>query len=800
MRRLPPRVPRLVFFFGFSSAGASPFALASEASATATTGSGSTVSGTTSSATAPSTWAAAAAGVFFFRPRPPRAPAARLLLRLLRGLVAVGAHSGCCVPVLLRGLGLLGRRDGLGRFAGAGARLRGRGGGLAGRLRLQAFDLRHLSLGQDDEAIQAERLLRLEGEALAGLLLQLVEELAGRAREDGGDVGVQLHEKRLRLRAADVLAELPLHLHGARLRGDDDPRRLARRTLVGEDLARPVGHVLARHLHQAERGDLDDVRLGPVARQLGVEGVLDELAVLRVRHVDEVDDDDPADVAQPELAHDLGDRLEVVLRDRVLEARVRRLATAADEAAGVHVDDGEGLGVVEDEVAARRKVDPARERRVDGLEHTELFEQRRLAGVELDACRKLGGRPLEVLDDLLVRALVVDDDPAEVPDEEVADDAQRKLSLLVDERRGLGAGSAAANGRPELQQVLQVAGELGLRGALCSGADDEASLGQLEALADRLQPLALVVLQAPRDPDPVAVGRVDEEAARERDLRRQARALRPHGILHGLDEDLLASGDQLLDALAVALALELGHHDLVHVQEAVAAEADVDERGLHAREDIVDDSLVDVARNRPVRGPTEVDLGDLPVLHDRDGLLEDLHRDEDLLLDVRERDSGRRRRLARRCALALTPRLVSSALLRDGRGLPRLRRPLGPRGGRRRLGLRGGRLGLLLAPATAAAPAAASGRLALGLSGVLPGRLLSFLRLGSGCLGRRLLLALLPSKPWHVGELLSGARRARRAGRARRAAGCLPQISCDFRAESRKPVPGWTGPCASPSA
>ena len=35
-------------------------------------------------------------------------------------------------------------------------------------------------------------------------------------------------------------------------------------------------------------------------------------------------------------------------------------------------------------------------------------------------------------------------------------------------------------------------------------------------------------------------------------------------------------------------ALELGDDDLVDVEEAVLLEADLDERGLHAREDVVD--------------------------------------------------------------------------------------------------------------------------------------------------------------------------------------------------------------------
>jgi hypothetical protein len=45
---------------------------------------------------------------------------------------------------------------------------------------------------------------------------------------------------------------------------------------VGQaDLSRTVGHILARHLDEPERGDLDDVRLRPVALELPLQGVLD---------------------------------------------------------------------------------------------------------------------------------------------------------------------------------------------------------------------------------------------------------------------------------------------------------------------------------------------------------------------------------------------------------------------------------------------------------------------------------------------------------------------------------------------
>ena len=100
-------------------------------------------------------------------------------------------------------------------------------------------------------------------------------------------------------------ADPALDLDRGRALRDDDPVAVAGRALARHHLARAVGDVLARHLDEAERRDLDDVGLRAVALELLAERILDLLAVLRVRHVDEVDDDDPADVAQPELAHDL---------------------------------------------------------------------------------------------------------------------------------------------------------------------------------------------------------------------------------------------------------------------------------------------------------------------------------------------------------------------------------------------------------------------------------------------------------------------------------------------------------------
>src|SRR6185312_6890243 len=107
-------------------------------------------------------------------------------------------------------------------------------------------------------------------------------------------------------------------------------------------------------------------------------------------------------------------------------------------------------------------------------------------------------------------------------------------------------------------QESEVALELLLRRAFCGRADDQPAVRKVEVLADRLEPLALLVLQAARDADAVPVGDEDEEASREGDLGRQTGTLRAHRVLDRLDEHLLPALDQLLDAAPMALlALEL---------------------------------------------------------------------------------------------------------------------------------------------------------------------------------------------------------------------------------------------------
>ena len=163
------------------------------------------------------------------------------------------------------------------------------------------------------------------------------------------------------------------------LRGLDLAAAAAGGAGLAQHVRQRFARALARHLDQAELGEAVDRHARAVARERLVELGQHRGAVLRVFHVDEVDDDDAAEVAQAQLARDHLRRLEVGLEDRVVEI------APADEAAGVDVDGGHRLGLVDDQVAAGLQVDAARQRLLDFVLDAVQVEQRPLAGVVVQA-------------------------------------------------------------------------------------------------------------------------------------------------------------------------------------------------------------------------------------------------------------------------------------------------------------------------------------------------------------------------------------------------------------------------------
>ena len=272
-----------------------------------------------------------------------------------------------------------------------------------------------------------------------------------------------------------------------------------------------------------ERGD----QLGPVRLLL---------------HVDEVDDEEPPEVAEADLPDDLLHGLEVRLQDGVLEPAL------PDELPRVDVDGDERLGLVDDDVPPRLEPDLRLQGVLDlGLDAVLLEKGRRLP-VELHLLDELGLDLVEELDDALVLLVVVHEERREVLPEDVARGAEGEVEVAVEEGGRARPLRLLPDLLPELRQVASVGGELLGAPSLAGRPDDEAARPLLQARQNLLQPVPLLlVLDPARDAEMVDRRHVDERPAREGDVRRDPHALVRDHVLRHLDDDLLSFAEKLVD-------------------------------------------------------------------------------------------------------------------------------------------------------------------------------------------------------------------------------------------------------------
>src|SRR5262249_56831626 len=94
-----------------------------------------------------------------------------------------------------------------------------------------------------------------------------------------------------------------------RFRRADVARAAAMGTGLGRGLDDRRPEALARHLEQAERADAADLDARTIVPHRLLEAALHRDLVAVLLHVDEIDHDEPGQVAQPELAGDLVRRL-----------------------------------------------------------------------------------------------------------------------------------------------------------------------------------------------------------------------------------------------------------------------------------------------------------------------------------------------------------------------------------------------------------------------------------------------------------------------------------------------------------
>ena len=225
---------------------------------------------------------------------------------------------------------------------------------------------------------------------------------------------------------------------------------------------------LARQLHQPELADPAHLDARPIGLQRIAQPLLDRPLMPPFGHVDEVDHDQPGEVAQPQLPGNLVRRLEIGLYRGLVDVTLTRRPARID------VDRRQRLGGVDHDRPARVQLHGRAVHLVELVLDLVGEEERRLLAILLHEPgparhqhrhQTLGGA---------VALVALDQHFLDVACVEIAHRAFDEVAFLVDHLRRHAFQRGVADLIPQPQQILVVALDLRLAPLLPGGADDQA--------------------------------------------------------------------------------------------------------------------------------------------------------------------------------------------------------------------------------------------------------------------------------------------------------------------------------------
>src|SRR3954470_11972691 len=247
---------------------------------------------------------------------------------------------------------------------------------------------------------------------------------------------------------------------------------------------------LARHFDQPELRKAVDRHASAIAGERLPELVEDGVAMFFTVHIDEIDNDDSTQVSKPQLACDDLRRFEIGLEYGVVET------AAANEPAGIHVDSGKRLGLIDDEITAGLEIDAACQRFFDLILDAIEIEYRPLAGIVREARDDIRHEFLSKCLDFLERLARIDENARRLIVDKIAQYAHAEIQILIQQRRGRRSFRFLLNVLPQLAEVFNVGQQLPVRRSLGHRAYDKSAgdrrRQQLLQLLAQMQPLLLI--------------------------------------------------------------------------------------------------------------------------------------------------------------------------------------------------------------------------------------------------------------------------------------------------------------------
>ena len=431
------------------------------------------------------------------------------------------------------------------------------------------------------------------------------------------------------------------HVQGRRFDVADHTSAVASRARDMCTLVERRAQPLARQLHQPEARNLAGLDPCSIVVQRVLAALLDLALVLRAFHVDEVDDDQPAEVAQAHLAGHLVGRFKIGAKRGFLDVG------ALGGSGRIDVDRNQRFGVVDHDRAAGGQGHQPRIGGFDLMLDLKAGKKRRVVTVAFDAPDHVRhDMPHELLG-LLADIVGIKENLADVGGEIIADCTNHQARFLIDQEGARGRSRRRLDGAPQLHHVAEVPLELFLGATQPGRTRNQAHAGrQFEPVHDLAQFLALLTFNTTRHTAAARViGHQNKIAPGQRNIGCECRTLVAALFLFDLNEQLLAFGDRILDTgfRGLNARLEIGFRDFLEGQKTVTVFAIVHKAGLETGLDPGDNALIDIALSGLAPRRLDVDIDELLAIDDRDAQLFRVRRIEQHAFHSKTSDSRNQR-------------------------------------------------------------------------------------------------------------------------------------------------------------
>ena len=273
----------------------------------------------------------------------------------------------------------------------------------------------------------------------------------------------------------------------------DKPAPAACRTLFGEGLHKPLPHTFPGHLDQPEGSHLSNLMLGTVTGQALHKPAQDKVTVLWHDHINKIDHDHTADIAQPQLAHDLLGSFQIALGNRLF----KRLP-APNKTACININSRHGFSAVNDQRTARREIyltfHPFAQLRINRpfIENIPALMLFRIPFFK--AFKHIRRSRFKIFPDPAVHIVAFNNQFAEIIIENIPDHTDHNIGLPLEKMGALGTFvifKAFFNMIPLADQMLHITLQRLFTGTFCSRADNYAHILGSNFINDIFQACAL---------------------------------------------------------------------------------------------------------------------------------------------------------------------------------------------------------------------------------------------------------------------------------------------------------------------